>query len=191
MKTYKETVNAVIEAVRNRIAKLEGFNPGQGCIRILFRPLCEEADAWSGDMGFSEADIREYETTATIIPCGTHTVLRDGHISSAFGQTALTIASCSRNRGKHGIRLSYSGQSTANPDIVPQNGFLNARGCACYTVTHLGGNPANPKREIEWGRWYVSVAGSINDAENEAAAGAAVRVLQECMTNGDKSYRLI
>ena len=184
MKSYKETVMDIRDIVRKRASILTSLKCNAGCIRILFRPLCEEADNWANGFGFNPADVTEYETVFTLTPSCTHTTTTTTESINHYGLSALQIASCSKNRAKHGIRLSFSSQSSYNPSIQPINGYLNRRGCVCYTVIKAEG-----KKDIEWARFYISVSGGI-DTENENAATEGYKALGKVFTRSE-SFRVV
>ena len=189
MTSYRELIQDIRRAVRNRTATLPTLQGNNGCIRILFRPLCPEADAWSGGFGFEENDIPEYETVFTLKPNGSHTVMENGHPVNCYGFSALKVASCSKNRAHHGIRLSYSDQSKSNPDIVPMNGFANFRGCTCYTIMQLRRDSNGIEREINWARIYIAVSGGASE-EDEKAACSAFQTIQKAFSD-EKTYRVV
>ena len=189
MKPYPDFIKCALRAVRAKAAALPSFDGPNGCIRFLFRPLCEEAASWYG-REFVENDPAEYEETYTIAPGGSHTVIEDGQTVNCFGFSELKIAACSRNRSKHGIRLSYSAFNAQNPDIVPENGFANYRGAVCYTIVHKITTSNGVVLELDWARFYCSVSGAHNDVDDENAACEAYKALLEAFRD-DGNYRVI
>ena len=198
MKTYMETLEEIRDNVRRVASALPSTATQNGCIRITFCPLCEEANAWANGMTYNPDDRPEYEAVFTMHPSGSHTVTEaDGTTINCYGFSALKVASCSHNRAKHGIRLSYSNASAHNPQIIPQNGYANYPGCVCYTIVgekiihkdDFFDGESTHAVDYDWARIYIAVSGGTSQ-DDTRAANAAHSVLSRIFGK-EKNFRIV
>ena len=170
--SFHRLVDNIVEACRQKAAKLEGFASGDGCIRITYLPQCSLASEMPGLMTrFTD----RYEATARITPQGNYVINRDrreGSPVDTYSFSALKVAACLK-----AIELGLSersGHDLGDLACDEEHGFASYRGAICYNL--LFSHQAFALLII-----CASGATAIEDEEVAEAAGSAI--LDWCIEN--------
>ncbi len=181
----KNLVLQIRDTIREAAKTVPRFALGNGAIRILFYPLCPEADQPLGGMStYSDSvnDIADYEYTFAIAPGCSRVItgVWDGveQKVDCYAFSALKIAHCSRVQDL-GLGLR-SGIDIGIPDAKEDNGYGPYPGAICFEIYKCG----NPYTFI-----FVCVSGADSKDDLKCAL-SAVDVVKEYFAH-DANFEVI
>ncbi|MBO7560910.1 hypothetical protein J6T21_02660 [Candidatus Saccharibacteria bacterium] len=181
----KNLVLKIRDAIREKAKEVEKFKKGNGAIRILFYPLCTEADQPLGGMSsYSDNtnDIVDYEYTFAIAPGGSRKItgVWDGleQMVDCYAFSALKIAHCSRVQDL-GLGLR-SGIDIGIPDAKEDNGYGPYPGAICFEVK---------KNDRPYLYLFVCVSGADSEDDLKCAL-VATNVVSEYFSH-DANFKVI
>ena len=178
MKPYLELVTQIRDAVRKKAQEVPVFKEtGNGAIRILAYPLCQEADEWLGGLSdFSdpeEPDIVDYEHTFAISAGGSRVIEAfwspNKERVDCYAVSAMKIAHCSHAQDI-GAGL-VSGIDLGDPYLTEDKGYGPYKGAVCVEVWKLN-QLAEPQEISLYERYcgiYVCVSGADSGDDLECA----------------------
>lgn len=186
MNAYSELVKQIREVVREKAQEIPKFREeGNGAIRILAYPECEEADTWLGGLGdFSKRpyDIPDYEATFAITSGGSRVItgIWDGveQTVDCYAFSALKIAHCSLAQDL-GYNL-LSGLDLDDPHLTEDNGYGPYYGALCVEVR---------KERSRFCGIYVCVSGA-DSKDDLKCAFEAVGVIEKFFAEEPMEYEL-
>ncbi len=171
-----EVINQIVDQGRLVKDNVPVFKEsGNGCILIVARPLCREADIWLGNLSRYDADgkpidINEYVFARTIAPGGSHTIQwhspGDGHIEpvNCFAYAMMKVAYLAR-LVKKGITNEEDTEANNTKFFCEDNGYSRHKGAVCTTV-HLDGEPLM--------RLYICFSGASSEEDLQCAEAVTV-----------------
>ena len=181
----KNLVLQIRDTIREAAKTVPRFALGNGAIRILFYPLCPEADQPLGGMStYSDSgnDITDYEYTFAIAPGRSRVItgVWDGveQKVDCYAFSALKIAHCSRVQDL-GMGLK-SGIDIGIPEAIEENGYGPYPGAICFEIKR-GGTP--------YLYLFVCVSGadSIDDLK---CAMSAVKIVKDYFSH-DANFEVV
>lgn len=184
MTDKKVLIRDIIKVVRERAKEIPKFAKGNGAIRILIHPYCEEADDWAG--GLSEfrtkkPDVVDYEFTFHIKPGGSHIItgVWDGvkQRVNCYAYSALKIADCAfaavkRKGALSGLKLGFRHHTE-------DNGFGPYPGALCVTIwePNYDRMTAHEPDLKKFCRIYVCVSGADSKDDLYCAWPAIIKII--------------
>lgn len=186
MNAYSELVKQIREVVRKKAQEIPKFREeGNGAIRILAYPECEEADTWLGGLGnFSKHpyDIPDYEVTFAITSGGSRVITGIwGGVKQkvdCYAFSALKIAHCSLAQDL-GYNL-LSGLDLGDPHLTEDNGYGPYYGALCVEVS---------KHQERFCGIYVCVSGA-DSKDDLKCAFKAVEVINNFFADEPEEFEL-
>ncbi len=188
-KPYICLTGKILVAIRKKALEIPVFKETKnGAIRILTRPLCNEANDWiEGTSIFTDrlTDIVDLEKTYNILPGGSHIItgVYDGVEQNVdcYAYSALKIAHCSLMVDK-GIGLeSGLGLPLDNLYLTEDNGYAAHYGAICVEINR----PAEykfasgyDKDHLGFLRIFVCVSGAKSEEDRDCAF-AAIDVIRQ------------
>lgn len=186
---YTELVRDIRDAVRVRAETVPKFSDeGNGAIRILAYPCCNEADDWLGGLSTfgRKDDIADYEHTFAITPGGSRVVtgVWDGvkQKVDCYAYSALKIAHCSLAQD-----LGYtavSGLDLRTKYLTEDNGYGPHPGALCFEIGKRTDDSSDPE---PFCGIYVCVSGADSKDDLKCAI-AAVHVIVEYFARERQLY---
>ncbi len=177
--SFYRLIDDIVLACREKAATLEGFESGDGCIRVCYLPECRVASEMPGiDTQFTD----RCEMTARITPQGNYVINRDrreGSPVDTYAFSALKVAACLKS-----IELGLGGRSGRDlGDLAcdEEHGFASYRGAVCY-------NLLLSHRAFAMIIACVSGASAIED--EEVADAAATAIQDWCVKNPQFSVEI-
>lgn len=173
-----ETINYIVDQGRIAKDKIPVFREtGNGCILIVARPLCKEADVWLGNLSHYDShglpiDVNEYVFARTITPGHSHTIQwedpKDGHTEpvNCFAYAMMKVAYLSR-LAKLRITSEQDTEANSTGFFCEENGYSRHKGAVCTTV-YLGTKPLM--------RLYICFSGATEDEDLECAEEVTINV---------------
>lgn len=164
----------IIEACRQKAATLEGFESGDGCIRISYLPQNTMAvDILEANTCFAD----RYELCARISPEGNYVINRGrqrGAPVDTYAFSALKVAACLKAIEMGiGERSGYDLNDLACDE---EHGFASYRGAICYTLCY----------EHRAFALLVVCASGASAIEDEAVAEAATEAIKKWCAQDDR-----
>ena len=161
--SFGRLFDEIIMSCQQKAKELEGFESGDGCIRISYLPQ----NAWAVNILESEVQSADrFELTSRITEGGNYVLNRDGKNGEridCYAFSALKVAACLRS-----IELGLgerSGYDLGNTAADEEHGFASYRGAICYSLYY--------EHRI-FALLIVSVSGaSATEDEKVAEAGEA------------------
>jgi len=170
-----EVINSIVDCGRTVKDNIPVFkDTGNGCILIVARPLCREADGWLGNLSRYDdngdaIDVNEYVFARTIAPGGSHTIQwknpDDGHIEpvNCFAYAMMKVAYLAR-LAKLGITSDQDEEANRSGYFCEENGYSRHKGAVCTTV-YFDGKPLM--------RLYICFSGAHESEDLECAEAVA------------------
>ena len=171
-----ETIKNIVDQGRIAKDKIPVFKEtGNGCILIVARPLCQEADAWLGNLSTYDADgnavdVQEYVFARTIAPDGSHTIQwkspGDGHVEpvNCLAYAMMKVTYLAR-LVKLGITNDQDTEANASGFFCEENGYARHKGAVCTTV-YLNDKPLL--------RLYICFSGAKEEEDLECAEDVTI-----------------
>ena len=195
MRKHLDLVKAIRDAIRKKAQEISKFKQtGNGAIRILFYPLCEEADEWLGGLSSfshsntseaSKNDIVDYEYVFAITKGGSRVITEQGKNNAKIPQTidcyaysAMKIAHCSRVQDE--TSWLVSGLNLENPYLTEEYGYAARLGAICieiYKKANLDKKYQSEKYE-PFCNVYICVSGA-SEKEDYDCAKVAINVVEQ------------
>ena len=196
-KKYLRLVRDIRDAIRAEAQGVPKFcNEGNGCIRILFYPQCEEADERFGGLSdFRSNDIADYEFTFAITPGGSRVITDDTSDGGeckvdCYGYSALKIAHCSLAQDMDANLLSGV---IDDPSLTEDCGYGPHLGALCVEVKQFETTWDTDgftfyESEHDYCSIYVCVSGadSLSDLR---CAFEAIEVIIDFYASEPKGYK--
>ena len=130
--SFGRLFDGIIMSCQQKAKKLEGFESGDGCIRISYLPQ----NTWAANILESEVHSADrFELTARIMEGGNYILNRhDKHSApiDSYAFSALKVAACLRS-----IELGLgerSGYDLGDLAADEEHGFATYRGAICYSL---------------------------------------------------------
>lgn len=210
MEQYYELARKIRDAIRIKAYSVKEFKEsGNGCIRIMVCPCCQEADDWlsgcklSGcglsnfnrdghafdDARFQRPDIASYENTFSIAPGGSRVIngIWDGvrQDCDCAGFSALKIMHCMRAKRMGAGMLS--GVDLSNPYLTPDNGYAAHYGALCVEVLKPGASATDKSKSYY--EIYVCVSGAESE-DDLRCAFEAVGIIKDFFTRSGEEFKI-
>lgn len=153
---------------------------GNGCIRILLYPCCEEADERFGGLSKFSADgndIADYEYAFAITPGGSRVIVADTDDGGqckvdCYAYSAMKIADCSHAQDVGAGLLSGI---VNDPSLTEDCGYGHYRGALCIVVKKVD---ITSGTESDYCMIYVCVSGA-DASEDQNCAAAAIAAIED------------
>lgn len=195
-KAYLELVRQIRDAVREKAQEVPIFRDiGNGCVRILAYPCCQEADEWLGglsdfvhDNRFSlppSFDIADYEHAFAITPGGSRVTSVDGRWADHYALSAMKIAHCSYSQDACNCLLSGGVKA---PSLKESNGYAPYPGALCVEIQTLKTDAKGRYigKPSDFCGIYVCVSGASFKEDLECAF-VAIKLIREFFEDEEHS----
>lgn len=177
MVPVNQLVNSIIDAARQRAAELGSFNFDQAAIRIVVDPLSQAAAQWANTYDRQGRTDTYCGFVSTLKPDNKCTRTIHGN-RNYIARTAMTLATCQHNVANGYGNTSYELRNADEPYLIPENGYLRARGCVSYLLRLERNEGHDHVATEDWARIYVAVDGGC-DQDNHLCASTALAAISE------------
>lgn len=198
-KNYSRLVKDIRDAIRAKAQDVPKFrDEGNGCIRILFNPLCEEVDDDLGGLSsFYPHDTAYYEFVFAITPGGSRVITdktNDGseYAVDCYGYSAMKIAHCFHAQD---IGAGLLSGLIDDLNLTEECGYGPHLGALCVEVKRINTTRDTdgivpPDFEYDYLKIFICVSGadSLSDLR---CAFEAIDVIIDFFASEPYSYKFI